>query len=280
MNAPQFAIAKLIPDMKRMEPRNFGVVAWNRGECASRFLGDDKLSDSRSLSALRIPDKSAYFQWIDYWRAQMGRASIRLKSGEDIPRTEETFLNALCGTSMENFSLTIAGHLSASLPKKQTAELVQSLFESLVLTSLDDRQKTTEAADVSESLRKETNRALDASGLCEAPGFRRSYDWLCPVGDTLQHFKFHFALHQTKPEAVLQKVNLHRQSAVNDATFMFQAMQQKFVTKEHCAAIVFAEEADLKEDSVYQAFKLMKSVASVVNLADYHEAVRKLGSLA
>lgn len=150
---------------------------------------------------------------------------------------------------------------------------------SFCLAAAADQSKENDAV-ASDALRKETNRALGASGLSERPGFRRSYDWLCPVGDTLQHFHFHFAVHETKPDAVLQKVNLHRQTSVNDAAFMFQAMQQKHLKRDRCAALVIAEESDLRNDAVFQAFKLMNSVSTVVNFADYADAVRKLGSLA
>jgi|GEM_PF-4120096 len=278
MNAAQFAIAKFIPDIKRMEPRNFGVVVWNQGDCASRFLGDDKSSDLKFLSSLGIPDKIAYFEWISYWRTLMSRPEMRLKTGEVVPRTESAFMDALCGTSLENFLLTSTGFLAQRMAKSKTNEIAQSLFDELVLTR-GLEHKPAKDRDSSEALRKESNKALDSSGLSSVPGFRRAYDWLCPVGDTLQHFKFHFAIHKTKPEAVIQKVNLHRQSTVNDAAFMFNAMQSKYFGKDRCATLIFAEEADLKNDSVYQSFKLMSSISSVINVADHDAAVNQLSSL-
>lgn len=139
MISAQFAIAKFIPDMMRMEPRNFGVVVWNRGECVGRFIGDDKANDGRSLSSLGVQDKHTYLQWLDYWRTLMGQASIRTKTGEEIPRTEPEFLDALCGTSRDNFRLNSAGFLSEVTPKSRTTDVVQSLFENLVLSRSSGR---------------------------------------------------------------------------------------------------------------------------------------------
>jgi len=281
MSTPQFAIAKFIPDMKRMEPRNFGVVVWNSGDCIGRFVGDDKARDARALAGLRIPDRTVYLQWIDYWRAQMGRPAIRLKTGVVVPRTEADFLSALCDTSLENFRLNSAGLLSEHVPASQTGAIAQSLYDELVVAPRSHDRSKEKEIDISETLRKETNKAIEASGLSEVPGFRRSYDWLCPVGDTLQHFKFHYAVHNTRPEAVLQKVNLHRQSSVNDAAFMFQAMQQqKYFGKDRCAAVVYADDADLKENDVYQSFKLMGGLSRLINVADESHAIREFGAMA
>jgi hypothetical protein len=277
MNTATFAIAKYIPDLKRMEPRNFGVVAWNRGQCAARFIGDNKESDTRQLSRLELAAKDTYFQWIDYWRLQMAKDQLRSRDGSTFTRDKPEFLNALCSTSLDNFILAPSGHLTESVPASKTEDIAQSLFEAVVLTDEPHRKVT---ADNTETLRRETNRALEASGVASVPGFWRGFDWLCPVGDTMQHFHFHFAIHHTAPEAVLQKVNLHRQVTVNDAAFMFQAMQAKYVTRDRCGAIVYAEESDLKDDAVYQAYKLMASFGVVINVADPSDAIPKLATLA
>jgi len=277
MSNAQFAIAKFIPDMKRHEPRNFGVVVWNRGDCASRFLGDDKSEDGRDFSRLGISDKRTYFQWVEYWRIQLSKAEFRLRNGDVVPRTEPGFLDAICETSLENFRLSNAGFLSMAMPKAKTSDIAKSLFDALVLNPTTEKQ---DASENTEALRKQTNSALDASGLSDNPDFKRTYDWLCPVGDTLQHFRFHFAVHRAKPHAVMQKVNLHRQASVNDAAFMFQAMQQKYFGKERCAAIVYAEESDLRDDAVFQAYKMMGAFGEVVNVADQPQAIKQFAALA
>jgi len=277
MNNAQFAIAKFVPDMKRMEPRNIGVVVWNRGDCASRFIGDDRSKDGRDFARLGVMDRHAYFQWMEYWRIQLDKSEIRLRDGRTIPRTESAFLDALCDTSLENFRLCNAGFLNVSMSKTKTTDIAASLFESLVLNPSTDKQ---EAIDNSDTLRKETNRALDASGLSGYKDFKRTYDWLCPVGDTLQHFRFHFGIHRSKPQAVIQKVNLQRQASANDAAFMFQMMQKNYFGKDRCAAVVYADESDLKDNALYQAFKMMGQFSEVINVADQPHAIKQFAALA
>ncbi len=276
MSPALFAIAKYIPDLTRMEPRNCGVVVWNRGVCASRFLGDD-VRDSRVMASIAPVVRDTYRQWVEYWRLQMTKDVLRDKAGETVLRDSPNFLSALCDSSLDNFVLAPAGRLSETVAPSKTHGVAVSLFDAVVASAEPVREQTT---DTSEVLRKETNRALDVSGVASVDGFRRSYDWLCPVGDTMQHFHFHFAIHRTSPEAVLQKVNLHRQVTVNDAAFMFQAMQAKYVKKDRCGAIVYASDEDLREDAVYQAYKLMASFGVVINVADQSDAVSKLASLA
>ena len=35
MATPRFLIAKYAPDLRRMEPRNIGVIVWNEGTTAA-----------------------------------------------------------------------------------------------------------------------------------------------------------------------------------------------------------------------------------------------------
>ena len=38
MNTPKYLIAKYIPDLNRMEPRNIGIVVWSPEGIEARFL--------------------------------------------------------------------------------------------------------------------------------------------------------------------------------------------------------------------------------------------------
>lgn len=53
MNTPRYLIAKYIPDLRRMEPRNIGVIVWSPQGVAARFAAEkadtDGDVDGRSL---------------------------------------------------------------------------------------------------------------------------------------------------------------------------------------------------------------------------------------
>lgn len=59
MSSPRFLLAKYVPDLSRMEPKNIGLVFWNNGVMKSRFV---EASDSDFINEPLVFDG-----WVDFW---------------------------------------------------------------------------------------------------------------------------------------------------------------------------------------------------------------------
>ncbi len=282
MKTTQFAVAKYIPDLTRMEPRNCGVILWDGDACIARFVGDERDRDKKDIDRLELVSKDTYFQWIEFWRRKVSQ--IQPKQDRLCPDKDQTeeFERFLTQNSMENFVLAYAGSFSKHLSAKKMHDALIDLYQSIVATPSGELETPIDQSKKeSLILRREVNRAIEESGLSKIEGFKTSFEWLCPVGNTKQRFSFHFAIHRKRPESIFHRVNLSRQQAVNDAAFMFQSMQQSDqVTRAHCGSFVFADKSDLKQQSVKEALKLMKAYSEVINLADHDQAMDKLSKLA
>jgi hypothetical protein len=104
-------LAKYERDLRRMEPRNVGVVLFYQGRQSSQFLHwrDAK----RTLGA--PPD--SYKSWLHYWRTRLG-------DGFTTPLLERRV--------GDNYYMTWGGELLAGNPMPEAAMLMK-LFAELVL---------------------------------------------------------------------------------------------------------------------------------------------------
>ena len=87
MNA-RFLVAKYIPDLRRMEPKNIGIIAWNDGRTAARFLGEDD-GPPRYLG---VRDRNNYAQWLTSWRSQLARPFVEAGRNERVRKQDVNFL--------------------------------------------------------------------------------------------------------------------------------------------------------------------------------------------
>ena len=62
----RFLLAKHVPDLRRMEPRNIGVIVWAHGHVRARFAGDPGSSKPKDAGP-----NSSYQEWVTYWRNQI-----------------------------------------------------------------------------------------------------------------------------------------------------------------------------------------------------------------
>src|ERR1700722_19258050 len=93
----RYLIAKYVPDARRMEPRNIGVVLWASGKAVARFL--------RPQEADFIADKEIYERWTKYWHGLFGGSSIARMRGEPVPKDDPEFLDEFLKTQQGNYLL-------------------------------------------------------------------------------------------------------------------------------------------------------------------------------
>lgn len=272
MTTPRFLIAKYAPDLARMEPRNFGVFVWNDGIVKMKCIRDQ----SQGLRRLHLNDRDTYRQWLKFWDIQCERPTIKRRDGTVVDRASPDFVDAFRATASGHYLLSEGGQLMNKVPPDETAELLEELFDTLV-TDAEEADESPKVHTEAELLSRAVPKVLKRSGIVDRPGFRESgYDWLCAVGDTMQTFHFDYGVHITQPECVLQKVQLNRQATVHHAAFMFEAMQHKYLNENECVSLVYATPSDLRDDSVSQAYRLLKSCGTVINVADEGAAAETL----
>ncbi|MDZ4687860.1 MAG: hypothetical protein SH850_22535 [Planctomycetaceae bacterium] len=274
MTTPRFLIAKYAPDLRRMEPRNFGVLVWNEGIIKSKFVQDR----ANGLRRLHLNDPDAYRQWLTFWDMQCQRPTIKRDDGTLATRESPEFVDALMSTASGHFMLSEGGRMMDRVPKEETGDLLNELYSTLVFDS-DGADEPVEYSEA-ELLSRAMPKILKRSGITERPGYRDGYDWICPVGDTMQPFHFDHGIHTDAPKAVIQKVHLLRQATVHHAAFMFEAMQRTYLAHDQCASLVYATPSDLKNDDARAAYRLLKSLGRVVNVADEGASTESLKTFA
>ena len=72
MNAT-WLIAKYIPDVRRREPRNVGIILFTDKGAISKFHGED---DGRKAKTKKVRSSDNYKAWIAYWRRTAAKGDI------------------------------------------------------------------------------------------------------------------------------------------------------------------------------------------------------------
>ena len=276
MVTPRFLIAKYAPDLRRMEPRNMGVIVWNEGTVAAKFLGES----GDSLRRLHLNSPRVYREWIDFWRCEINKPKLRLATRGEVERASPEFVDAILSTSRQNYMLVDGGFLLESLPVSETENLATDLFKEFV-----EEPSKQPAVDpfASQRLRRAADTLLKQAELSKSKDFMTPFDWLCPIRGTKQHFKFDYALHDGTPYSLMERVTLAKLQSVTSTVFMFDAMLQANplrLTKDKCVAFVQASEAELQQPDTHESLKLMESTCTVVNVCETKNVLERLRLLA
>lgn len=263
-SSPRFLIAKYIPDLRRMEPRNIGVVLWNNGFVKAKFLGESQKQAKKPAFAR---DDHAYREWIEFWKYQVGREELTDASGQSVHRESPEFLEALAAKSKQQFMLVDGGVFGLHIPAMETHDALAELFE--VLVAEQNPPKDLQHQQASMMLKKEVNSALKETGIKERSDFYSHFTWVCKMPEAKPGFEFDYALHLTTPTMVMDKVPLWSPHDVQSVAFRFQSMQiYERLSRRKTVAFVYASDELLEDSTVRESYSLMKSVGEVVNFAE------------
>src|SRR5258708_5588363 len=139
MNTPRYLIAKYIPDLGRMEPRNVGGIVWSPTGVQARFLAekDDRPGevDGHSIPTF-VTSAQAYRQWVQFWRRELARTETQpLRGRGPVSRCSPAFLDALLDTGRGNFVLAEGGILLDPVSAEVLPRVADHLFARLVDTA-------------------------------------------------------------------------------------------------------------------------------------------------
>jgi hypothetical protein len=278
MTAVRYLVAKYVPDLSRMEPRNIGVIVWSEGEVAARFAGEapEKPSevDGRSIPGF-VTSRPAYKQWVRFWRKELDKPTIRRIGGSElVARSSPDYLMVLASTSRGNFHLVDAGMLLDPVESERLPEVADYLFNSLV----EEAAATEEPRDP--SLEDVCQQLIEETRVESLPYFRRNYPLTCPVrGETEETFEFSFAYGNGKPIRLYHQLPLPRRRYrkalnpnVHHVAWMFEkVIDDKVITAEEGGVLVYPTEEQLNDGEVQKALKILGSMTRVLNLQDYDQ---------
>jgi hypothetical protein len=273
---PRFLIAKYVSDLRRMEPRNVGVIVWADGEVTGKFLGDGEHGP--------IPDnvqsKNAYRQWLEYWNLQISKDRLSRRDGSTVERSEAEYVDVLQERSKPQYMLVDGGILMESISTPaELGEVADELFSELVATPGRSEHKSGET-DERRHLYHASRKAMKSSGISDRQDFWNGFDWSCRVGETTQPFHFDYALHASEPTAVFHRVPLTQPDKTHGTAFRFECMQKTGLHRNQCASLVYVTESDLNDDDVRQSWEMMESFGVVINTVDLDRAAGELLKLA
>jgi len=280
MNNPRYLLAKFIPDLSRMEPRNVGVLVWSKNGTAARFLAEKALSpgeiDGRSVPAYitNVTNVYTYKQWIQFWRSELSKTIIDPAYGGDSVSVEDSsFLDVLRNSSRGHFILEEGGFLLDELPPSLDAEqFADDIFKTLV------DETFTEDTTKDPTLQELSDQALSKAMMKSSPGFSSDYIVECKFGNATDKLKFSHA-YQNGKLSLFQKVSFPKRSAaleknVHSTAWMFeQVVRSAVIDKESGYALVYVTPEQEQEPVVENAIKILDSVASVYNLYSQEEVL-------
>jgi len=283
MNTPKYLLAKYIPDLRRGEPRNVGVIAWSAGDVEARFVGEKHgfpgEVDGRSIPSF-VTSSQAYKQWIEYWRLQMGRETIIPASGgAAVSRDDANFLTALRAANKGNFVLVDGGFLLDPVSAEDLAAVADHLFATLVDTTSHDEPRDPTLDDVAERLLRQTGVATDRN-------FHSRYRVQCQIAAGHEEtFEFDYAYKNGTLQRLYERLSLPKRRATQqvrvDATaWKFDKVNRANLLPEKPVAIVYPTDEQRSDPETRRMLDVLRTVGRVLDLHDERAAEAEFRSLA
>jgi hypothetical protein len=272
---PRFLVAKYVPDLARMEPRNVGVILWNGTDASSRFLGTD--------AASFVDDQQTYLRWVKYWEGAIKSETLKVPRSPAVHKKDAHYLDALKKTERGNFRLLDGGGLLEGLASADIKDATDFLFRRIVETLQARESATDENETESQKIVTASREALEAVGVWNRHDFQRSdVTFPCRVHGVWKQLRFHLALGGATPKAVFQRVRIDNDSSWQTATFRFEWLlkSELKVTKDRCAAFVSASDEQLEDQNLKGNLEVLADCSTVVNLAKRDQALDILSRIA
>ncbi len=285
MTPPRYLLAKYVPDLRRFEPHNIGVIVWSPDALEARFIGEKAdapgVVDGRRAPSF-IRDLDAYRGWIQYWREEMKRSFIKTRDGNTVAKTDAAYLQTLAGTGAGKFLLAEAGFLLDEPDSDGVLRLTDYLFGLLV-----DKQEDTVTEDDAKDVGLDglCEQLFEQSDLANDPHLIKNYATNCTVGSLTERFEFSFAYKNGSLKRIFQKVPLWTKGNtllknIHHPMWMLHRMvEAKTLKRDQCATVVNVDATRIGDLEVRNAVAKLESVGRVINVADWKAAVGEMASL-
>ncbi len=272
MKTAKYLLAKYVPDLRRVEPRNIGVVLWSPAGVEARFVGEKPGRpgevDGRSIpSYVRSP--AAFKQWITFWRAELEKNEIApITGGASVARSSPGFLKVLEGTSKGQFVLTEGGILLDPISEDELPQVVDHLYADLVEATPAEESRDPTLDEICDNLILET-------GLQNDLNFRSRFEVRCSIdGNTFERFQFSHAYQNGTLQKLYQRVPISKKKTnlrktVHDSAWMFEkVIAAGIIQRGQGAVLVHAPSESGADEDIAQSLRVLGSVTRVLNVAD------------
>lgn len=249
---PRFIIAKYVPDLSRMEPKNIGVFLWSKGEIRARFLEDD--------DAQFVNEPDTFQRWKKYWLNMIQGKAIRPRRGKPVSTDDPECMKALLSTQEGNYILVDAGELLEMIGKREITKATDFLFSELVATKEVKKQLE------KESLESLCRDVMQKSGISIKKEYRTNYPVLCTLyGQAHRPMHFNYGLVNGSPRNLFQRVSLQKEMSVNNAVLTLRAViDNGIVEQNHCA--VLTQSTSIKSNATEKNFEWLQKICPVIDL--------------
>lgn len=287
MSTARYLIAKYVPDLWRMEPRNIGVIVWSPDGVAARFVGE-RSDRPGKVDGRRIPkdvnSPNAYIQWVQHWRSVMQQEELRpITGGSPVSHSSPGFVEVLKETGRGNYLLAEGGALLDQISSEGLPDLANYVYNILVEPS-----GTTEEGYES-PLEGYCEDLIREARLDTDPNFRRQLLLPCqvpgsPVEDPLV---FSYGYQNGSLQRVYQRVELPRQEEaisrnVHNAAWMFStAVRAQQIRPELSAALIYLPDSRRTDAAMTKWFSVLRAIVpKVIDVADTTAALQEFQELA
>lgn len=248
--APRYILAKYVPDLGRMEPRNIGVFVWWKGEFCAKFLESDDVE---------VNDLETYERWVTYWSRNISEDAIRPRRGRPVAKGDPACIDALISTQKGNYILVDSGELLKPIRKTQIHDATDYLFNELV-ADLKKQAKETGAAT---RFHEACGDLLKNAGIT----FKTKQAVKCTWHGVSRHLHPDYYIGNGKPDAIYQRVKMSDERSINGSVLLVASLLEAAeVQKANCR--FFIRSGDLGNEIADEGMKLMEQICKAIDIED------------
>jgi hypothetical protein len=249
----EWFVAKYMPDLRRREPTNVGVILRMDDAVLARFLGErsDGRIDGRSVKWLGI---ASYKAWVAYWRQH-------LDASADVSLLTTTPAGA-------NYFVEVGGERLIGSESTDPEALLDYLYSVLVEETPEREKLSVEKATESVLNRIEIADRVERGYVLEVPrdGFTDRVEF---------DYRFHNGIAHLMQRVSLTLEDVRSWDNVHAAAWSFQHARG-VDHKASAIALVRTREQDVSLD---KQMRLLGEYASVVDVGHTEEAAERLSDL-
>jgi hypothetical protein len=218
-----------------------------------------------------VNDLETFDRWVSYWNKQLAKDTLSISREQPVSREDDQYLDIFQRTQKGNYLLCEGGYLLEDAHDLEDA--ADFLFEQFVFAV-----PVAESDSTSERLEASSRQVLEDVGVWESTSFRKNTAvYPCRIHGVWKPLRFHHAIVNGKPRAVFHRVLVDNDASWQTSVFRFEGLLNSgAIEKDHCAAIVSVRPNDLENQDIQDNLKVLRDVASVVNVEEHAQALKML----
>jgi hypothetical protein len=272
--SPRYLVAKHVPDIRRFEPRNIGVILWTPDGFSARFLGEDTRGhfDGRKRPSF-VRDSQMYGEWIRFWRYYVSHPSeLSAYTGNQVDPGNPSIVEVLKEAAQPSFPLVEGGRLLDAVSFEQRPAVLKQIYQLVV--------DETELVDEKITIEQAVQAARNEYQLERSPHWRDDYE--LKLSSAKAPIIFDHAFIGKKVERLWQRWpvmpnrKLMEQVACSVA-FKFEQASKLKITKSNLGALVAFSKSEEKRWKKLE--ELVGGYAPIYNLNSRQDRKSAFGSL-